>query len=70
MAESIDAVIFDWGGTLTPWKSIDFSEEWASVARLAAPERVDEVAGALLTAAEQVWARSRDEHRSATIAEI
>lgn len=66
----IAAVIFDWGGTLTPWKSIDFGEEWSSLARLAAPDRVDEAAAALLGAAEAVWARSRDEHRSATIAEI
>ena len=70
VASSIDAVIFDWGGTLTPWRSIDPNEEWASVARLAAPDRVEEVTTALLDAAAMVWKRSRDEHRSATLAEI
>ena len=30
---SVEAVIFDWGGTLTPWHDIDFGEEWASYAR-------------------------------------
>ena len=70
VASRIEAVIFDWGGTLTPWKSIDQSEEWASVARLAAPDRVEEATTALLDAAAMVWKRSRDEHRSATMAEI
>ncbi|HET6626131.1 MAG TPA: HAD family hydrolase [Nocardioidaceae bacterium] len=70
MASAIEAVIFDWGGTLTPWKSIDPSEEWASLARMAAPERVEEATTALLDAAAMVWKRSRDEHRSATMAEI
>jgi putative hydrolase of the HAD superfamily len=70
VAKAIDAVIFDWGGTLTPWKSIDPSQEWASLARMAAPDRVDEATTALLDAASMVWKRSRDEHRSATLAEI
>lgn len=70
MADAIEAVIFDWGGTLTPWKSIDFTEEWASLARVAAPDHVDEATAALLAASEAIWSRSRDEHQSATIAEI
>jgi len=69
-AEPVEAVIFDWGGTLTPWRTIDPAEEWASLARLAAPDRVEEATTALMEAAEAVWARSRDEHRSATLAEI
>ena len=28
---TIRAVIFDWGGTLTPWHSIDLSELWLDV---------------------------------------
>lgn len=26
---AVDAVIFDWGGTLTPWHRIDPVREWA-----------------------------------------
>lgn len=70
VGSAIEAVIFDWGGTLTPWRSIDPAEEWASLARLAAPDRVDEATTALLDAAAMVWKRSRDDHRSATMAEI
>jgi len=70
VVSSIDAVIFDWGGTLTPWRNIDPNEEWASVARVAAPDWVEEATIALLDAADMVWKRSREEHRSATMVEI
>ena len=66
----LSAVIFDWGGTLTPWRTMDPAEEWAALAGLAASGRVEEAAAALGEAAEAVWARSRDEHRSATLEEI
>ena len=66
----IEAVIFDWGGTLTPWKTIDPAEEWAALARVAAADRHEEATTALLAAAQTVWGRSRDEHTSATLEEI
>jgi putative hydrolase of the HAD superfamily len=67
---AIDAVIFDWGGTLTPWRTISPDEEWASLAAVAAPDRRTAVTDALVAAATSVWARAREEHRSATIEEI
>lgn len=67
---AIDAVIFDWGGTLTPWATIDYRDEWRSVAAVVAPDDVDRATSALLDAAGAVWARARDEHRSATFEEI
>jgi putative hydrolase of the HAD superfamily len=72
---ALDAVIFDWGGTLTPWRSIDGRSWWRIAARLAeaglvAPERVEAVAAALHAAEEALWLRSRQEHRSGTLAEI
>jgi putative hydrolase of the HAD superfamily len=69
MMPQVRAVIFDWGGTLTPWHAIDFAEEAQALA-LAAVE-ADETAAATLQAANQaVWARSRDHHTSATIADL
>jgi putative hydrolase of the HAD superfamily len=57
-------VIFDWGGTLTPWLNIDPLAAWiATVAD-------DELAGRLLAAEEEIWLRARDEHRSATLDEV
>jgi putative hydrolase of the HAD superfamily len=69
----IRAVIFDWGGTLTPWRTVDYEAEWRSVAGTGdLPDDLDADAAtrALHAAATQVWARSRDDHRSATIEEI
>jgi len=65
----VEAVIFDWGGTLTPWRSLDPVEEWTALARIAAPERPD-AAERLLAAADEVWRRARVEHKSATLEEI
>ena len=60
----IDAVIFDWGGTLTPWHDIDPVEQWlATVGDEDAARRLHDAAAA-------VWVRSRDEHRSATLEEV
>jgi len=57
-------VIFDWGGTLTPWHNVEPLEAWVAAVGDA------ELAARLLAAEEEVWIRSRDEHRSATLAEV
>ena len=67
---AVDAVIFDWGGTLTPWLSWDGRGWWRIAAKLVPADEVEHV-GALLHAAEEdVWRRSRDEHLSGTLAEV
>ena len=63
-------MIFDWGGTLTPWKTADGRAWWRIAARLVEPERVEEVAVALAAAEDELWRRSRDAHRSGTLAEV
>jgi putative hydrolase of the HAD superfamily len=65
----VRAVIFDWGGTLTPWRSIDFDEEARALAHaaVAADESAAELIG---RAVQSVWGRSRDHHTSATVADI
>jgi HAD superfamily hydrolase (TIGR01549 family) len=67
---SIDAVIFDWGGTLTPWHTMDFAEEWRVYARVVAPDDADAVAAALISAGEEVWAAARVHQQSATLADL
>jgi putative hydrolase of the HAD superfamily len=66
---TIEAVIFDWGGTLTPWHAIDFDEESRALARAA--HDADESTPAMISRAVQaVWGRSRDDHTSATVGDI
>jgi putative hydrolase of the HAD superfamily len=70
---AIEAVIFDWGGTLTPWRTVDYVAEWRSIAAIGdLPEGHDPESAttALHAAAAKLWAQSRDEHRSATIEDI
>lgn len=71
-AGALDAVIFDWGGTLTAWHDIDFHAE--SLALAQAVVNVDhevEVSQARLHTANQViWGRSRDHQQSATVADL
>jgi putative hydrolase of the HAD superfamily len=66
---ALDAVIFDWGGTLTPWHTIDFAEEAAALAR-AVVDPHPQAHAELMRAGNVVWGRSRDEHVSATIADV
>jgi putative hydrolase of the HAD superfamily len=61
---TLEAVIFDWGGTLTPWHTIDPLECWLSVTADA------DQAASLHAAENAAWRLARDEHRSATIADI
>ena len=79
MSTGIDAVIFDWGGTLTAWHDIDFhAESLALAAAVVAAEehagdRQDDVhthAAKLHAAGSTVWGWSRDEQRSATVADL
>jgi putative hydrolase of the HAD superfamily len=41
VSRAIEAVIFDWGGTLTPWHTIDLREQWAAYTRVYDPSRAD-----------------------------
>ncbi len=61
---TVRAVIFDWGGTLTPWHTVDPRDAW--LAATGDPQ----LAARLGEAEEAMWVRSRDEHRSATLAEV
>jgi putative hydrolase of the HAD superfamily len=61
---TVEAVIFDWGGTLTPWHTIDFAECWRACGL---PEEAGE---RLLTAEEAVWQRARHTQVSGTLEEV
>jgi putative hydrolase of the HAD superfamily len=64
---SVDAVIFDWGGTLTPWHTIDHAELWRIVCEPHYPGDHRDRAAAAHQAESALWELARTEHRSATI---
>lgn len=63
---TIDAVIFDWGGTLTPWHVIDPFEPWSAYAAVVEHADPDRLAAALLAAENAAWAAVRHDQVSAT----
>ena len=68
---AVKAVIFDWGGTLTPWRLIDHDSLWrAACVEHFRPERVAQVAAAMLAAERDLWQVTERSHRSATLAEV
>ncbi|HEX3784618.1 MAG TPA: HAD family hydrolase [Pseudonocardiaceae bacterium] len=67
------AVIFDWGGTLTPWRSVDPGHGWrayADVVHAEQPERAGELAVRLLAAEDAAWARTRADSSAFTFASV
>jgi putative hydrolase of the HAD superfamily len=67
----IRAVLFDWGGTLTPWHSVDNAALWRGVcARHAGGSRADELAAAILAAEDALWQACDETHCSATLDEL
>jgi len=70
VAEPIEAVVFDWGGTLTPWHTVDFEQEAHALAQAVVMASVshgkpvpvtpgETAAQALRRAGDVVWGRSR-----------
>ena len=60
----VDAVIFDWGGTLTPWHTLDLADAWRALGL------GDAAADRLVAAEGAVWKRARETQRSGTIDEV
>jgi putative hydrolase of the HAD superfamily len=68
---AVDAVIFDWGGTLTPWHSINIEQLWSTVCEPHFPADEAAVRAEALHAAEQeLWQAGRTRHRSATMSQL
>lgn len=69
----IEAVIFDWGGTLTPWMTVDAHDAWRAYAGALHPadaERAAQAARRLHEADLARWVGVRDEHRAFTTAHV
>jgi putative hydrolase of the HAD superfamily len=68
----VDAVIFDWGGTLTRWHDIDFHAESLALAQAVvhADHDVEVSRQRLHEAGSVIWGRSRDHQQSATVDDL
>jgi putative hydrolase of the HAD superfamily len=70
----VEAVIFDWGGTLTPWHTVDVRDAWLAYACSYDPQapvdRTAELADRLHRAEDAAWVAGRDHHTSTTIGQV
>jgi putative hydrolase of the HAD superfamily len=70
----VAAVIFDWGGTLTPWHTVDIRAQWRQTyaAHVHGDDEVlaERLTDALCAADAHHWQLARDEHRSSTIEQV
>jgi putative hydrolase of the HAD superfamily len=65
---AVRAVIFDWGGTLTPWHTIDHQTLWRDVcAQHFAEDIAQRHAAAIRDAEWELWRAAERDHRSATM---
>jgi putative hydrolase of the HAD superfamily len=72
-AAAVRTVLFDWGGTLTPWHTVDLFAQWWAYADAYDPDdgrTADELAAALLAQEDEAWRAGREHQRSATLDEI
>ena len=68
---AVEAIIFDWGGTLTPWHTVDHRALWHAVCTGHFPAgQAAETAMAILAAEQELWQLSEREHRSSTIGQV
>jgi putative hydrolase of the HAD superfamily len=65
-----EAVIFDWGGTLSVWAYVDIEDMWRLAAHHIAPEREEELLRRLVAVEERSWQRTRTDRRSTRLAEL
>jgi putative hydrolase of the HAD superfamily len=68
---TVEAVIFDWGGTLTPWHSVNHVELWHEVCALHFPaDRCAAIAVAIHAAEQDLWRAAELDQRSATMDQV
>jgi putative hydrolase of the HAD superfamily len=60
------AVVFDWGGTITPWHDIDLVAQWYAYAEVYDPEHAGALARRLAAAEERRWQVQRESHGATT----
>ena len=67
---SVEAVIFDWGGTLSEFVNAELVDAWRLAARHIDPDNEDEITERLVKVEAEFWATTSSHQRSATLADL
>jgi putative hydrolase of the HAD superfamily len=72
----VEAVLFDWGGTLTPWHTVDLIAQWQVYAEHYTRDHADfpdggaELAARMLVAERESWERLKRDGTSARLTDV
>ena len=66
----MEAVIFDWGGTLSVWAEVDIEDMWRLAARHIAPDHEEELTSVLVGVEARSWERTTTDRRSTRLADL
>lgn len=67
---TVEAVVFDWGGTLSEFVSAELVDAWRLAARHLAPDREEELTRRLVAVEDAFWASTATDQRSGTLADL
>lgn len=67
---TVQAVLFDWGGTLTPWHTVDLTAQWRAYAEVYDPGRAGELAQKLHRQEVEAWRHAEQHQRSGTLEQL
>jgi putative hydrolase of the HAD superfamily len=66
----VEAVLFDWGGTLSVFADLDMVDMWRLAAHRLCPEREEELCQRLVAVEAETWERVGVDQRSTTLSSI
>jgi len=66
----VEAVIFDWGGTLSTFVDLELVDAWRLAARHIDADHEEEIAARLVRVEADFWATTASHQRSATLADL
>jgi putative hydrolase of the HAD superfamily len=69
-AQPVEAVIFDWGGTLSEFVTVELVDAWRLAARHLGPDHEDEICARLVAVEADFWASTAGDQRSGTLADL
>src|SRR4051794_37648238 len=67
---AVDAVIFDWGGTLSVFADIDMADMWRVAARHPSAAHEDDLCRRLVAVEQSFWQRTETDQQSFRLAEL
>ena len=67
---AVEAVVFDWGGTLSLWAEVDMEDMWRLAARHLAPDREEELTAKLVHVEQASFDRISVDQRATTLSSL